>query len=113
MVLVELGWMGKERELTSTESMDMWCDADSSAGLEQRAAVPTCTPGMDGKAREVEERAPRPVPAGKGGQGLCNWETNFLILCVYVLVCFCLFSNRTRNWTSSTRRTQSPCFAPV
>lgn len=112
--------MDKDRELMATGSVGMWRDADSSVGLEERDAVSASTAGMDGKAWEVGEgkRAPGTAVSlqGNGDRDLATGKLTFLFflcVCVCVLVCFCFFSNRTRNWTSSTRRTQSPCFAPV
>lgn len=90
----------------ATGSVDMWCAANSSVGLEVRGAVPTSTPGMNGKAWEVgeEKRAPQSAVSLQEIGNLAIEKLTFL---------FCVFLNRTRNWTSSTRRTQSPCFAPV
>lgn len=87
--------------------VDMGCAANSSVGLEQRGAVPTSTPGMNGEAWEVGEgkRAPQNAVSLQEKGDLAIGKLTFLFCCV--------FFNRTRNWTSSMRRTQSPCFAPV
>lgn len=78
--------MDKESELLATGSVSMWHDADS--GVE--GSVPTNTPGTGGKAWEKSPTQCCDL-AGTQAQRPCNWETNFLILWVCVLVCFHLF----------------------
>lgn len=64
-------------------NVDMWC---LSVGLEQRGAVPTSTPGMNGKAWQLGEgkRAPQSAMSLEEKRRVCHKEINFLILlCVF------------------------------